>query len=145
MIRERQELPSLGLHCNKKAAPLVEGGASVTIKPTSLNPMLLYHIRGRDTPKDTPARWSRRLLRSNPYLLHVAVRLLVNPIPLDGEDGEGAPEILLGDLAHRVVLEDGVGVIEFVGAPYEPPGFGVLLGGKRGYLVLAALARGVGL
>jgi hypothetical protein len=26
----------LGLHCNKKAAPLVEGGASLTIKPTSV-------------------------------------------------------------------------------------------------------------
>src|ERR671920_2528949 len=26
----------LGLHCNKNAAPLVEGGPSLTIKPTSL-------------------------------------------------------------------------------------------------------------
>ncbi len=92
MIRERQELPFLGLHCNKKAAPLVEGGASVTIKPTSLNPMLLYHIRGRDTPKDTPARWLRRLLcRSNPDLLVVTVRLFGRLLALFHENGEGAP------------------------------------------------------
>ncbi|HEX2738806.1 MAG TPA: hypothetical protein VHM69_00055, partial [Rubrobacter sp.] len=37
----------LGLHRNKKATPLVEGGASVTIKPTSSTAPLLYHDLGR--------------------------------------------------------------------------------------------------
>jgi hypothetical protein len=36
-------LSLLGLHRNKKAAPRVEGGASVTIKPTSSTALLVYH------------------------------------------------------------------------------------------------------
>src|SRR5215218_1715701 len=40
----------LGLHCNKNAAPLVEGGSSFTIKPTSSTAFLLYHEQGR-SPK----------------------------------------------------------------------------------------------
>jgi hypothetical protein len=39
----------LGLHCNKNAAPLIEGGASLTIKPTSLTTFLLYHELGRSS------------------------------------------------------------------------------------------------
>jgi hypothetical protein len=38
----------LGLHCNKNATPLVEGGASFTIKPTSLTALSLYHELGQD-------------------------------------------------------------------------------------------------
>src|SRR5215213_5198013 len=40
----------LGLHCNKNAAPLVEGGASFTIKPTSSTTFLTIP-RARPEPR----------------------------------------------------------------------------------------------
>jgi integrase len=53
----------LGLHRNKKTAPLVEGGASVTIKPTSLTASLLYHDLGR-SPKAPTVSLSYRYFRA---------------------------------------------------------------------------------
>ena len=49
-----------GLHRNKKAAPLVEGGASVTIKPTSSTTLLTIPQSGRNPAGSQPDSVTRQ-------------------------------------------------------------------------------------
>jgi hypothetical protein len=64
-------LSLLGLHCNKKAAPLVEGGASHSPKNPHLSTaFLLYHDWGRNPSEPRPANPSEDAIY--PYTLDKA-------------------------------------------------------------------------